>query len=91
MSGLGLSYRKQYDHQFDIIPYSQGIWSLDHNKFSREGSKSTHEYIGQFLAQLGELAYIEALCVRLFSLSLTILFSHGTMSYLLTLLALGVI
>jgi hypothetical protein len=33
--------------------------------------KSTHEHIGQFLAQLGELADTEAFHVRLFSLSLT--------------------
>jgi hypothetical protein len=33
--------------------------------------KSTREHIGQFLAQLGELADIEAFHMRLFSLSLT--------------------
>jgi hypothetical protein len=33
--------------------------------------KSTREHIGQFLAQLGELADTEAFRVRLFSLSLT--------------------
>jgi hypothetical protein len=33
--------------------------------------KNTHEHIGQFLAQLGELTDTEAFCVRLFSLSLT--------------------
>jgi hypothetical protein len=33
--------------------------------------KNTREHIGQFLAQLGELADTEVFCVRLFSLSLT--------------------
>jgi hypothetical protein len=33
--------------------------------------KSTHEHIGQFLAQLGELVDTEVFRVRLFSLSLT--------------------
>jgi hypothetical protein len=33
--------------------------------------KNTREHIGQFLAQLGELADTEAFRVRLFSLSLT--------------------
>jgi hypothetical protein len=43
----------------------------DFSKFSGEGSKGTHKYIGQFLAQLGELVDIEAFRVRIFSLSLT--------------------
>jgi hypothetical protein len=40
-------------------------------KFRVIKGKSTHEHIGQFIAQLGELADTEAFCVRLFSLSLT--------------------
>jgi hypothetical protein len=44
---------------------------LDFSKFLGEDSKGTHEHVGQFLAQLGELVDIEAFCVCLFSLSLT--------------------
>ena len=40
-------------------------------KFSGDQGKNTREHIGQFLAQLGELADTEAFRVRLFSLSLT--------------------
>jgi hypothetical protein len=39
-------------------------------KFSGDQGKSTREHIGQFLAQLGELADTDAFCVHLFSLSL---------------------
>ena len=44
---------------------------LDFSKFLGEDSKGTHEHVGQFLAQLGELDDTEAFRVRLFSLSLT--------------------
>jgi hypothetical protein len=44
---------------------------LDFSKFSGKGSRSTREHMGQFLAQLVELADNEVFCVRLFSLSLT--------------------
>jgi hypothetical protein len=41
------------------------------SQFLGDQGKNTREHIGQFLAQLGELANTEAFCVRLFSLSLT--------------------
>jgi hypothetical protein len=49
---LGQSYQKPYDHWFDTIPYLQGTRILEFSKFSSECGKSTHERIGQFLAQL---------------------------------------
>jgi hypothetical protein len=67
----GQSYRKPYDSRFDHHPYPQGTRIPEFAKFSGDQGKSTHEHIGQFLAQLGELADTEAFCVRLFSLSLT--------------------
>jgi hypothetical protein len=39
--------------------------------FSGDQSRTTHEHIGQFLAQLGELSNNEAFRVHLFLLSLT--------------------
>jgi hypothetical protein len=48
----------------------RGTRILEFAIFLGDQGKSTREHIGQFLAQLGELADIEALCVRLFSLSL---------------------
>jgi hypothetical protein len=65
------SYRKPYDHYFDAIPYPQGTRIPDFSKFSSECSKSTHEHIGKFLAQLGELAKTEAFYICLFFLSLS--------------------
>jgi hypothetical protein len=65
------SYQKPYDLQFDTVPYPQGARILEFSKFSSESGRSTHEHVGQFLAQLGELDDGEAFRVRLFSLSLT--------------------
>ena len=71
ISSLGSSYQKLYDHQFDTIPYPQGTRIPDFSKFSDECGRSTHEHIGQFLAQLGVLGDREAFSVHLFCLSLT--------------------
>jgi hypothetical protein len=67
----GQSYRKPYDSRFDHHPYPQGTRIPEFAKFSCVQGKNTSEYIGQFLAQLGELADTESFHVRLFSLSLT--------------------
>jgi hypothetical protein len=65
------SYRRPYDSQFDHHPYPRGTRIPKFAKFLGDQGKSTREHIGQFLAQLGELADTEAFRVRLFSLSLT--------------------
>jgi hypothetical protein len=67
----GQSYRKPYDSRFDHHPYPQGTRIPEFAKFSGDQGENTREHIGQFLAQLGELADTEAFRVRLFSLSLT--------------------
>jgi hypothetical protein len=67
----GQSYRKPYDSRFDHHPYPQGTRIPEFAKFSGDQGKNTREHIGQFLAQLGELANTEAFRIRLFSLSLT--------------------
>jgi hypothetical protein len=67
----GESYQKRYDSRFDHHPYPQGTKIPEFSKFSGDQGKSMREHIGQFLAQLGELANTEAFHVRLFSLSLT--------------------
>ena len=66
----GQSYRKPYDSRFDHHPYPKGTKIPEFAKFLGDQGKSTREHIGQFLAQLGELADTEAFRVRLFSLSL---------------------
>jgi hypothetical protein len=67
----GQSYRKPYDSRFDHHSYPQGTRITEFAKFSGDQGKNTREHIGQFLAQLEELADTEAFRVRLFSLSLT--------------------
>jgi hypothetical protein len=67
----GQSYRRPYDNRFDHHPYPQGTRIPEFVKFSGDQGKSTREHIGQFLAQLGELADTEAFRVCLFPLSLT--------------------
>lgn len=56
MSDAEQSYRRSYDHQFDSILYPQGTSVSYFSKFSYEGSRTTHEQVGQFLAQSIELA-----------------------------------
>jgi hypothetical protein len=60
----GQSYRKPYDSRF-------GTRIPEFAKFLGDQGKNTREHIGQFLAQLGELAGTKAFRMRLFSLSLT--------------------
>jgi hypothetical protein len=67
----GQSYQRPYDSRFDHYPYPQGNRLPEFAKFSGDQWKNTREHIGQFLAQLGELADIEAFRVHLFLLSLT--------------------
>jgi hypothetical protein len=67
----GQSYRRPYDSRFDHHPYAQGTRIPEFAKFSGDQGKSTHEHIGQCLAQLGELADTEVFHICLFSLSLT--------------------
>jgi hypothetical protein len=57
---VGQSYRKPYDHRFDIVPYPQGARIPEFSKFSGENGRSTHEHIGPFLTHLGKLADGEA-------------------------------
>jgi hypothetical protein len=67
----GQSYWKPYDSRFDHHSYLQGTRIPEFAKFLGDQGKNTLEHVGQFLAQLGELANTEAFRVRLFSLSIT--------------------
>jgi hypothetical protein len=63
-------YQKPYPSIFDSVAYPAG-WCVPYfSKFDGEGSHITWEHVSQYLAQLGEVSSIEALHVRLFSLSL---------------------
>jgi hypothetical protein len=86
----GQSYQRPYDSRFDHHPYPQGTRISEFTKFSGDQEKSIREHIGQFLAQLGELAYIEVSYVCLFSLSSTgTTFACGTPHYPLILFCHG--
>jgi hypothetical protein len=64
-------YHKLYPSIFDLVAYPVGWRVPDLTKFDGEGSRTTWEHVSQYLAQLGEAGSVEALRVRLFSLSLT--------------------
>jgi hypothetical protein len=64
-------YQKPYPSIFDSVAYPAGWRVPDFTKFNGEGSRTTWEHVSQYLAQLGEAGFVEALHVRLFSLSLT--------------------
>jgi hypothetical protein len=71
MTHEGQAYQKPYDSRFDYDPYPHGTRILEFSKILDDQGKSTHERIGQFLAQVGELADKETFHIHLFSLSLT--------------------
>jgi hypothetical protein len=64
-------YQKPYPSRFDWAPSPANFRLPDFVKFSGEDSMSTREHVSQYLAQLGEASYSEALAVRMFPLSLT--------------------
>jgi hypothetical protein len=64
-------YQKPYPSIFDSIAYPAGWRVPDFTKFDGENSLTTWEHVSQYLAQLGEADSVEALRIRLFSLSLT--------------------
>jgi hypothetical protein len=64
-------YQKPYPSIFDSVAYPAGWRIPNFSKFDGEGSRTTWEHVSQYLDQLGEVSSIEALRVRLFSLSLT--------------------
>jgi hypothetical protein len=64
-------YQKPYLSIFDSVAYPAGWHVSDFTKFDGEGSRTTWEHVSQYLVQLREAGSVEALCVRLFSLSLT--------------------
>jgi hypothetical protein len=65
-------YQNLYPSIFDSVAYPTGWHVLDFIKFDGEGSRTTWAHVRQYLAQLGEASSIEALRVRLFSLSLIV-------------------
>jgi hypothetical protein len=63
-------YQKSNPSIFDSVAYPTGWHVPDFSKFDGECSHTMWEHVSQYLAQLGEAGSVEALRVRLFSLSL---------------------
>jgi len=64
-------YQKPYSDDFDLFFYPVGWGVPSFVKFSGDDNRTTWEHTSQYVAQLGEASSSNALCIRLFSLSLT--------------------
>jgi hypothetical protein len=69
--GRAQAYQKPYPNYFDTIPYPRGFRVPNFLKFMGEDSRTTHEHIGQFLAQINDVGIMDVHRVRLFPLSLS--------------------
>jgi hypothetical protein len=65
LSNKSRVYQTLYPSYFDSVPYPTGWRTPDFVKFNWEDNRTT------YLAQLGEVGFVDALKVHLFSLSLT--------------------
>ena len=64
-------YQKPYPAEFDFTPFPAGWCIPEFTKFNGDDSHTTWEHVSQYVLQLGEVGFNDALRVRLFSLSLT--------------------
>jgi hypothetical protein len=69
--GSSCFYQKSYPPEFDFVSYPAGWRVLEFIKFNGDDSRTTWEHVSQYILQLGEASFDDALRVRLFSLSLT--------------------
>ena len=69
--GTTCLYQKPYPTEFDFTNFPTGWRIPKFTKFNGDDSRTTWEHISQYVLQLGEAGFNDALCVRLFSLSLT--------------------
>jgi hypothetical protein len=71
LSNKSCVYQKSYPSHSELVPYPMGWRTPDFVKFNGEDNRTTWEHVSQYLAQLGKVGSVDALKVRLFSLSLT--------------------
>ena len=64
-------YQKPYPAEFDFTHFPAGWHIPEFTKFNGDDSHTTWEHVSQYVFQLGEVGFNDALRVRLFSLSLT--------------------
>ena len=69
--GSSCLYQKPYPPEFDFVSYPAGWRVPEFIKFNGDDSRTTWEDVSQYILQLGEASFNDALRVRLFSLSLT--------------------
>lgn len=65
------SYNKSYASYFDFMKVHDGWRVSTFYKLNGDGSKSTTEHVGMFVAQMGEARTMEVINVHYFNLSLT--------------------
>jgi hypothetical protein len=70
LSNKSRVYQKPYPSYFDSVPYPAGWRTPDFVKFNGENNRTTWEHVSHYLEQLGKVSFVDALKVRLFSLSL---------------------
>ena len=68
--GSSCLYQKLYPPEFDFVSYPAGWRDPEFFKFLGDDSRTTWEHVSQYILQLGEVGFNDALCVRLFYLSL---------------------
>ena len=64
-------YQKPYPAEFDFTTFTAGWRIPEFAKFNGDDSRTTWEHVSQYVLQLGEAGFNDALRVCLFSLSLT--------------------
>ena len=69
--GSSCLYQKPYPPEFDFVSYPAGWRVPEFTKFNGDDSRTTLEHVSQYILQLGEAGFNDALRVHLFSLSLT--------------------
>jgi hypothetical protein len=61
LSNKSRVYQKPYPLYFDLVPYLAGWHTPNFVKFNGEDNRTTWEHVSQYLVQLGEVGFINAL------------------------------
>jgi hypothetical protein len=75
-------YKMPYPSAYDQIPLPHKYKLPDFTKFSGQGEVSTVEHVNRFIMQCGEVAHNAALKVRLFSMSLSVVYNTSSQLYI---------
>ena len=61
--GTSRLYQKPYPAKFDCISYLAGWHVPEFAKFNGDDSRTTWKHVSQYILQLGEAGFNDALCV----------------------------